>query len=160
MHKLPFGLTGRMEKIMNKRINGKRYDTETAKEMASASWGAVRDFRHSSETLYRKTTGEFFLHGEGGPASKYARSVGQNEWAGGERIIPLTFEEAEEWGEKNLDADECDKIFGEVDESGEKQTVAIRLSQGMLAKLKNIAAKEQIGISEVVERLIEEKKIS
>ena len=50
------------------------------------------------------------------------------------------------------------RFSGEADESGEKQTVAIRLSQGMLAKLKNIAAKEQLGISEVVEELIEEKK--
>lgn len=143
---------------MNKRINGKRYDTETAKELGCASWGAVRDFGHWSETLYRKNTGEFFLHGEGGPASKYAVTISQNEWTGGERITPLTFEEAEKWAEKNLDADECDKIFGAVDESGEKQTVAIRLPQGTLAKLKNIAAKEQLGISEVVEKLIEEKK--
>lgn len=145
---------------MNKRINGKRYDTETAKEVGCVSWGAAGDFRHSSETLYRKSTGEFFLYGEGGPLSEYAVATGQNEWSGGEKITPLTFEEAEKWGERNLDADECNKIFGEVDESGEKQTVAIRLSQGMLAKLKNIAAKEQLGISEVVERLIEEKKIS
>ena len=144
---------------MNKRISGKRYGTETAKEVGCVSWGSASDFRHSSETLYRKSTGEFFLYGEGGPLSEYAVATGQNEWAGGERITPLTFEEAEKWGEKNLDADECDKIFGAVDESGEKQTVAIRLSQGTLAKLKNIAAKEQLGISEVVERLIEEKEV-
>ena len=100
----------------------------------------------------------FYYEGRG-PASEYAVATGQNEWAGGEKITPLTFEEAEKWGEKNLDADECDKIFGEVDESGEKQTVAIRLSQGMLAKLKNIAAKEQLGISGAVEKLIEEKEV-
>ena len=64
---------------MNKRINGKRYDTETAKEVGCVSWGAVGDFRHSSETLYRKSTGEFFLYGEGGPLSEYAVATGQNE---------------------------------------------------------------------------------
>ena len=140
---------------MNKRINGKRYDTETAKELGCVSWGAVNDFAHSSETLYRKTTGEFFLYGEGGPASEYAVTISQNEWTGGEKITPLTFEEAEKWAEKNLDADECDKIFGVVDESGEKQTVAIRLSQGMLAKLKNLAAQKQVSMSEIIEEMIE-----
>ena len=59
--------------------NGKpwrRYDTETAKAVGSRDNGlSYRDFNHVEETLYRKKTGEFFLHGEGGPMTKYAKQI-------------------------------------------------------------------------------------
>src|SRR5690606_40408270 len=78
---------------MKKIINGKRYDTETAQFIGSASYSNRTDFRFWSEELYRKKTGEFFLYGEGGPASKYGRKIEQNTWSGGEQIIPLTLKE-------------------------------------------------------------------
>ena len=50
---------------MKKIIKGKVYDTDTARELASwANGGNWRDFSHLEETLYRKKTGEYFLHGE------------------------------------------------------------------------------------------------
>ncbi len=48
--------------------------------------------------------------------TKYNRKTGQNEWSGGEEIIPLTVGEAQEWAERYLDADEYEEIFGEVEE--------------------------------------------
>ena len=97
---------------MKKIINGRRYDTTTAKEIGNASYsGSVTDFQWWDETLYLKRTGEFFIYGEGGPASKYSRSTGQNSWSGGEKIIPLSIEEAKEWAEKYLDADEYEELF-------------------------------------------------
>ena len=101
---------------MKKIINGKRYDTATAKKIGDASHSNNRDFGYWYEELYQKKTGEFFLYGEGGPMSKYSRSTGQNEWAGGEEINPLTLGEAQEWGEKYLDADEYEEVFGRVEE--------------------------------------------
>jgi len=101
---------------MKKIINGKRYDTETAQLIGSASYSNRSDFRFWSEELYRKKTGEFFLYGEGGPASKYGRKIEQNTWAGGEQIIPLTLKEAQEWAEKYLDADEYEAVFGRIEE--------------------------------------------
>jgi hypothetical protein len=101
---------------MKKIINGKRYDTATAKKIGDASHGSNRDFRYWYEALYQKKTGEFFLYGEGGPSSKYSRSTGQNEWSGGEEINPLTLAEAQEWGEKYLDADEYEEVFGKAEE--------------------------------------------
>ena len=140
---------------MKKIINGKRYDTDTAKEMASASYsGSVRDFAYWEETLYRKSTGEFFLYGEGGPASKYARPVGQNNWSGGERIMPLTLEEAQEWAEKYLDADEYEEIFGEVDEAGEKKQAMFSLSAGTIEKIARLAAAQGVSKSAVIEELV------
>ena len=100
---------------MTKIINGKRYDTETARLVGEASYSNRTDFAYWSEELYQKRTGEFFIYGEGGPASKYSRSTGQNSWSGGEKIIPLTINEAKEWAEKYLDGDEYEALF-EVEE--------------------------------------------
>jgi|LSQX01.3.fsa_nt_gb hypothetical protein len=101
---------------MKKIINGKRYDTSTAKLVGKASYSNRGDFAYWSEELYLKRTGEFFIYGEGGPLSRYSRSTGQNQWSGGEKIIPLSIREAQEWAEEHLDGDEYEAIFGEVDE--------------------------------------------
>ena len=47
--------------------------------------------------------------------SNYAESYG-NERYGGEKIIPLSENEAKKWAENHLDGDEYEKIFGSVDE--------------------------------------------
>ena len=58
---------------MKKIINGKMYNTETAKEIGSWNNGRYRsDFYYVGETLYKKKTGELFVFGEGGAASRYA----------------------------------------------------------------------------------------
>lgn len=101
---------------MKKIINGKKYNTATAKELYTMSSGARSDFGHVSETLYIKKTGEYFLYGEGGPMSRYAQSAGQNCWTGGEAITPITEAEARKWGEKHMDGDEYEAVFGEVEE--------------------------------------------
>lgn len=102
---------------MKQIINGRMYNTETAKEVGNySSYGGWRDFSHYEESLYKKKTGEFFLYGEGGPMTEYAVPEGLNCWSGGSKIIPLTLDEAKTWAEKNLDADEYIEIFGEVEE--------------------------------------------
>lgn len=139
---------------MKKIINGKRYDTSTAKELSSYSYGYPRDFEHWEETLYRKSTGEFFLHGEGGPSSKYAESAGGNCWTGGEKIIPLTLDEAKQWAEKHLDGDEYEEIFGEVEESTEKRTVTFSLPEHVIEAIKNSASGKQMSMSEYIAQLV------
>lgn len=101
---------------MKKIINGKKYDTDTAKILGSAGYSHPGDFGHWKETLYHKRTGEYFLHGIGGAMSKYARRTGLNEWSGGEKIIPLTREEAQKWAEKHLNVEEYEEIFGACEE--------------------------------------------
>ena len=104
-------------KRMKKIINGRMYNTDTAKRLCSAdNGGSCRDFSHWEEELYQKKTGEFFLYGEGGPASKYSRSCGQNEWCGGCDITPMTEQQAREWMERNATADEYIEVFGEPEE--------------------------------------------
>lgn len=53
---------------------------------------------------------------QGGPASKYSRSCGQNEWCGGCDITPMTEQQAREWMEQNATADEYIEVFGEPEE--------------------------------------------
>ena len=100
---------------MKQIINGKKYDTDTAKFLLSRSNNCT-GFSHCYEELYRKRTGEFFLYGEGGPMTKYARSCGDNSWSGGCEITPLTEAKAKKFVETYGDADDYESVFGEVEE--------------------------------------------
>lgn len=140
---------------MKKIINGKRYDTETAKAVAVYySNYPINDFNYFQESLYQKRTGEFFLYGEGNAASKYAEALGMNEWCGGERIIPLTVKKAQEWAEQHLDGAEYESIFGEIDESSEKITTTLSLSPKAHETLKMRAHESGTSMSEFVESLL------
>lgn len=139
---------------MKKIINGRRYDTDTAKAVGSDSNGlGVRDFGNWQEILYRKTTGEFFLYGHGGPASKYAAPCGHG-WTSGERIIPYTLEEAKEWAEEHLTGDEYEGIFGEVEEDGGKKVVTFSLPLATIDKIKKNAAGLGMSMSDYVAEAI------
>lgn len=102
---------------MKKIINGKRYDTETADLVAQDYADCQKnDFHFWWEGLYKKKTGEFFLHGEGGAMSKYAthNSSGGSGW--GEVIIPLSLSEAKRWAENHMCGDKYEALFGAVEE--------------------------------------------
>lgn len=135
---------------MKKIISGKVYDTTTAREVASCSHGeGPRDFRYYSETLYCKRTGEYFLAGAGGPMTKYARSTGQNSWSGGEGIFPLTYEEATDWAEHEMDADDYEAEFGKVEED-ETVHLHISLSAQIADRIRRTAKTEGLSISECI----------
>lgn len=140
---------------MKKVIAGKVYDTATAQRLAYwENMADVRDFHQYSETLYRKKTGEFFLHGEGGPMTQYAQTVGTNSWSGGERIMPLTYSEAQKWAEEHLDGDEYEAIFGEVAEDGSRLQVCYTLSAAAAETVKRRAAAAGISASAYIESLL------
>ena len=136
---------------MKKIINGKMYDTDTAKELGSWSNGySTNDFNFVNETLYRKRTGEFFLCGEGGAMTKYSTRTGDS-WSSGKEIIPLNYEKAQEWAESNLDADEYEQIFGAIAEDDSKTTICVSISVQTAEKIKRAAAKSGMTISEYIE---------
>lgn len=87
--------------MTTKMINGKRYNTETAQEIAHYSNSSDRrDFHQFEETLYKTPNGAYFLVGEGGPMSKYSRATGQNSWSGSsDNFTPLTRAQALQWCE-------------------------------------------------------------
>lgn len=137
---------------MKKIINGKVYNTSTATKRASYNNGLYGEFGYLSETLYLKKTGEFFLHGEGGPMTKYATTVGQNNWSGGEAIIPLSYQAAREWGEEHLSGDEYESIFGEVVEDEGRTTVTWSLDAGLAARLRREAQEAEMTVGALVEK--------
>lgn len=130
---------------MKKIISGKIYDTDTATNLG-AWWSSsdVRDFSHVEETLYRKRTGEFFLFGVGGPMSKYARAEGQNSWTGGERIMPMSWDEARAWAEEHLDTEEYIAAFGPVSEEDGDVMLSIRVPVSLAETLRRTAAKRNV----------------
>lgn len=139
---------------MKKIINGRRYDTETATVLGEDSYSNCGDFHFWEESLYQKRTGEFFLHGVGGPASKYAETVGQNQWTGGEKIIPLSFDKAREWAENHLGSDEYEEIFGPVEEDDSRRLISLSLTVTAVETLKRLAAESGKSQSEIVTEMI------
>ncbi len=136
---------------MKKIINGKRYDTDTAKKIAFwSNGGGWRDFNHIEETLYKKSTGEFFLFGEGGANTRYSVSEGSNTWTGGSRIMPLSYKDAQEWAEKHLDGDEYEKIFGEIEENDENTSVHLSMRASDYERLKRAASEKGMNLSEYI----------
>jgi len=87
---------------MKRVINRKMYNTETA-TMIGQYWNGIdsSDFRTLTETLYKTKKGEYFLHGSGGPLSKYSAPRGSNGRCGSENIIVLTKDKAIDWAEEN-----------------------------------------------------------
>lgn len=137
---------------MNKIINGKRYNTETA-ELIDGYSKFERSFEYISEELYRKRTGEFFISGKGGPRSKYAQRVEQNTWSGGAKIEPLTEAEAKAWLEEHSDAEHYEQCFEVIDET--PSVLRVDLAPSEMKRLRDAALRDGRSIADVVRRLID-----
>ena len=126
---------------MKRIINGKAYDTDTAQKLGTW-WSSndVRDWHHVEETLYRKRTGEHFLHGHGG---------------GGERIMPMSYDEARAWAEEHLDADDYEAAFGEVTEDESEYDMHVKLPMPVADKLRRIASQRGKALRDVLVELIQ-----
>ena len=140
---------------MKRIINKKLYDTETARAIGAWDNGKYgNDFGRLLEILYRKKTGEFFLYGEGGHMTKYARSAGNNSWIGGEEIIPLTVEAAREWAEEHLTADEYMREFEVEQDSTDKKLATFYLTERTLDRIARAAQERGIPKGAYIEQLV------
>lgn len=79
---------------MKRIIKGRRYDTDTAKKIASYKNNVPGDTYKLIETLYRKKTGEYFICIDNKIRSK--EEIPKKE------IVALTPKEAEEWVKKTV----------------------------------------------------------
>lgn len=139
---------------MKRAINYKIYDTSTAKKIGEWDNGlSLDDLSYCSESLYRKKTGEFFLFGEGGASSKYAVHRGNNS-GGGEKIIPLTYEEARQWAEECLNGDEYIGIFGEPEKDNSKTILSAYVPKDLCERIKQKASQNGKTISDQVSELL------
>lgn len=101
---------------MKKIINGKKYDTETATEICENEPIPNRtNFYWYREVLYKKKNGEFFIYGNGGPASKYCES-GRNWACTGSKILPLSEQDAKYFVERFGTVEIYEALFGETEE--------------------------------------------
>lgn len=148
---------------MRKRIHGLLYDTDTAEKLAEFNPAPydIRNLNHISEELYKKRTGEYFLYGEGGANTIYSEQVGTNEWSGGEKIIPLSFDEAREWYEKAMNEDEndapeeiYDREFQTIKREGGKVSGSYSISKTAKRVLERLSASTGKNQSQVIEDLI------
>jgi hypothetical protein len=99
---------------MEKIIEGKKYNTETATKIGGY-WNGLggNDFRNVSEDLYKTKKGNYFVSGSGGPMSKYAVSNG-NTTSGGDDITPLSKDGAFAWAQNHLDSEITGKEFSDL----------------------------------------------
>lgn len=147
---------------MRKIIHNKVYDTETACRVCDPvspnGMYDVRDFHYFEETLYRKKTGEYFLHGHGGPLSPYAEPYGQTGSQGGERIVPFTPEQAREWAEEHLDAEDYEAEFGTPSEDGSTALIQCYIAAATKAEIDRRRFATGKTIADVIEDAIERTK--
>jgi hypothetical protein len=102
---------------MRKIIEGKAYDTATAQHLGNWNNGlGSHNFKWCVETLFRTSNGRYFLYGEGGPASRWARSLGDNSSSEGRDLRVLDEQGARQWVETHLRASDYEDIFGEAAE--------------------------------------------
>ena len=126
---------------MKYQRNGKTYDTETARMVLAADNGkAAASPQFFRQTLYRKRTGEFLLHCEGGsesPAARFTRP-GQSKPLAGELIQPVDAigarEFVEEHGGKRVGA-LLDEYFGKRPDEVKITAVIDRAADDMLRRL-------------------------
>jgi hypothetical protein len=141
---------------MKKVINHALYNTETAKLLGVwANGGTWRDFEHMEEQLFRTKSGKYFIFGEGGPMTQYAKSEGNNSWTGGRNIEPMSPAAAADWAQEHLTADEFAEIFGEPDEAGDdREALNLNVPANVKARLEQMRSETGKSISQIVVDLV------
>lgn len=122
---------------MKKIINGKVYNTETAKQIGYDNDNPTGNWE---EYLFQKKTGEFFIQH-------------WDSWNGG-CIEPISFKDAQKWLEKHGTAEQYEAVFGEPDEDEEDVLLGVRVSAATAAKLKKVSAQTGISQNKLIESLI------
>ena len=98
-------------------IDGKRYNTETAKFIFE-HWNGYTtlDFKYRTKGLYLTAKDSWFLHHVGGALTDMAKTIG-NSSHGGECIEPITSDDAHGFLEAHSDDEEAlaamNKYFSE-----------------------------------------------
>lgn len=99
---------------MKKVIDGKLYNTETADLIHEWDNGRfTSDFGYCEEALYKTKKGAYFIAGEGGAMTGYARPCGTNSTCGGSDIRVLSEAEAMAWLEEHDGTEASEGYFGD-----------------------------------------------
>lgn len=130
---------------MEKIINGKRYNTETA--ILVGRWNnnlPHDDFEWCDESLYKKRGGEYFIYGEGGSMTRYSKS---------KSIVPLSFEQAESWAKRHLDSSTYENEFTLSDDN-KQINLLIRAPKSIVDKFKRLMSQRSMTSGDLLAELI------
>lgn len=136
---------------MKKLIDRKRYDTEHARliyraEKQTAAGEICR------ESLYRKRTGEFFLH-LSGAVSAGSRCIGIAEGTE-ERIVPVSFRDALIWMNTEAEPEAFARVFdAKRGETGSAMTIWV--SPQSAARLRLAARNRRCTVQELFDAWID-----
>jgi hypothetical protein len=97
---------------MQRVVNGKRYDTETAEKVCE--WSKRDGLDWYKNALYRTARGAWFIAGEGGPMSQWREYIGMH-WAGGEGLNPVDRDRARVLLEVHGTPEQCATYFAVED---------------------------------------------
>lgn len=141
---------------MRKILSNKVYDTETANYVGGYEHDLANNLGWCVEKLYRKRTGEYFIYGEGGPMSRYSVDLGSGNYSGGEAIKPISYDEAREWAEENLDTEEYEAEFGIVEEDEEMTSIHVQIPASLNDRLEAERSKSGMSKSGIVIEALED----
>lgn len=143
---------------MKKIIKGKVLNTDTAKLIGEWNNGyQIGDFAYCYEDLYLTRAGVYFLHFGGGANSCYGVWHGDNGGSG-EDIKPLSYDQARQWAEERLSADDYARHFEIVSDEDSKLHLSVSVSARADAKLRKLASKECVSLSQMIDKIITEYK--
>ena len=139
---------------MIKSINGKSYNTESAKQIGYwTNGGDVAQEEQVTEVLYRKRSGEYFLYGEGGPATRYGKYSRSTGWQNGVKIIPMSKNAAVAWAKTHLSEEVYDSAFS-MSDAGESKMLTLLLPERTIEMLRSLAFDMGCRMSNVVQELV------
>lgn len=143
---------------MKKIINRKLYNTDTATKIAHYELNVSKDDpTWYEEDLYRKRSGEYFIHGSGNELTRYAQTKPEIGSRAGESIVFLTYAQAEEWSKRHMPPKEYSAEFGKIKKSDKRMHITLSISEDAADTARRNAAQCGIRLSAYIERLIMEK---
>jgi hypothetical protein len=98
-------------------LGGKRFDTETADFICdvSSEGPSPTDFKFWHGGLYKTAKGAYFINGSGGPLTMFRTPADGGGFGGGNGIRVLDMEQARNYAERTLSADEVAQFFTVID---------------------------------------------
>lgn len=103
---------------MKARINGRKYNTDTAIYVGQFSLETDEAWNAYTETLYYKRNGEFFIFRHGGTYRDFHADKNppiDAEWPIQIEFEPLTFDQAKEWARRYFTRRKFLQLFVDVD---------------------------------------------
>lgn len=128
-------------------LDGKKYDTRTSHRICTYAHGKAGDPDYVHETLYRKRSGEYYLDGLGGEASR---------WHGSGGVQPLCRAWAEGWVLGNFGQTKYEEIFCPAINKEDKKRITLELRASVYAKLESLAESAGMSKTAAIEKLIDD----